>query len=142
MSDALLDAARGWVRERTRSPHLEHLERTLDYALVLDPEASEALRLAALTHDIERSFPDGALPYDSAVSWDDPVYNRLHQDRSAEIVAGWLRGQGADEALVAQVERLVRVHEDGGFPEADVLQAADSLSFLETMPGLVRGWVT
>ena len=39
------------------------------------------------------------------------------------------------------VERLIRVHEDGGWPEADLLQAADSLSFLETMVPLVVGWV-
>jgi hypothetical protein len=33
------------------------------------------------------------------------------------------------------------VHEVGGWPEADVLQAADSLSFLETLAPLVAGWV-
>ena len=33
------------------------------------------------------------------------------------------------------------MHEEGGWPEADVLQAADSLSFLETMAPLVVGWV-
>jgi kynurenine formamidase len=35
----------------------------------------------------------------------------------------------------------VRVHEDGGWLEADLVQAADSLSFLETMVPLVLGWV-
>ena len=34
----------------------------------------------------------------------------------------------------------MRVHEEGGWREADVLQAADSLSFLETMVPLVLGW--
>jgi kynurenine formamidase len=33
------------------------------------------------------------------------------------------------------------VHEDGGWREADLVQAADSLSFLETMAPLVAGWV-
>jgi hypothetical protein len=33
------------------------------------------------------------------------------------------------------------VHEDGGWPEADVLRAADSLSFLETRAPLVVGWI-
>ena len=33
---------------------------------------------------------------------------------------------------MAEVERLVLDHEFGGWPEADVLQAADSLSLLET----------
>ena len=39
------------------------------------------------------------------------------------------------------MEALVRVHEEGGWPEANVVQAADSLSFLETMVGLVAGWI-
>ena len=39
-------------------------------------------------------------------------------------------------------DALVRNHEDGGWPEADTLQAADSLSFLDTMVPLVLGWTT
>ena len=52
-----------------------------------------------------------------------------------------MRDQAAPAALVAGVDALIRVHEDGGWPEADLLQAADSLSFLETMVPLVVGWV-
>ncbi len=136
---ALAERAHGWVA--SVHPHLRHLERTRDWLVQLDPNASEALQVAALTHDIERAFPDPEQPWDSAVSWDDPDYNRWHQDRCADMVALWLSEQGADPALVAQVDGLVRVHEDGGWPEADLLQAADSLSFLETMPGLVGEWV-
>jgi hypothetical protein len=33
------------------------------------------------------------------------------------------------------------VHEDGGWREADLLQAADGISFLETLVPLVTGWV-
>ena len=42
---------------------------------------------------------------------------------------------------MAEVDALIRVHEDGGWREADLLQAADSISFLETMVPLVVGWV-
>jgi hypothetical protein len=41
------------------------------------------------------------------------------------------------DALVAalpdggELKALVRAHEDGGWPEVDLIQAADSLSFLE-----------
>ena len=38
------------------------------------------------------------------------------------------------------VAELIRVHEEGGWPEANLVQAADSLSFLETMVSLVVGW--
>jgi hypothetical protein len=122
-------------------PHTQHLLRTEDWVLELEPGAGEALRLAAVLHDIERAFPDPDTAWDSARDWDSPAYNRWHQDRSARIAVEWLRGRGAPPALVAHVEGLVLVHEVGGWPEADVLQAADSLSFLETLAPLVVGWV-
>jgi kynurenine formamidase len=135
----LLERAQTWIAEV--HPHARHLERTLDWLLVLEPEASEAARIAAVTHDIERAYPDAAAGWDSARDWDSPKYNRWHQDRCAEIVADGLRERGASDALVDEVSRLVRVHEDGGWREADLVQAADSLSFLETMVPLVIGWV-
>jgi hypothetical protein len=92
-------------------------------------------------HDIERAFPDSEAGWDSARDWDVPAYNRWHQDRCAAIASRWLREQGADAQLVAEVDALIRVHELGGWREADLLQAADSLSFLETMVPLVVGWV-
>jgi hypothetical protein len=92
-------------------------------------------------HDIERAFPDPDASWDSARDWNSPAYNRWHQDRSARIAAAWLRERGAPPALVEEVERLILVHEDGGWRDADLLQAADSLSFLETLAPLVVGWV-
>jgi hypothetical protein len=134
---ALLERAVAWMSEM--HPHFLHMRRTLDWAVEIDPGASEAVRIAAVTHDAERAYPEG--DWDSAVSWDDPEYNRWHQERCAEIVGRWLREQNADPNLTAEVERIVLVHEDGGFPEADVVQAADSLSFLETMVYLLAEWV-
>ncbi len=136
MSD-LLERATEWMAEV--HPHFRHLQRTLDWALELDPQASEAVRIAAVTHDAERAYPEPG--WDSAMSWDDPDYNRWHQDRCARIVTEWMREQGAEPGLTAEVERIVLVHEEGGFPEADVVQAADSLSFLETMVHVIAEWV-
>jgi hypothetical protein len=136
---ALLVAARNWVDHV--HPHARHLLRTEDWLVTLDPAATEGLRLAATLHDIERAFPDPDATWDSARDWDSPDYNRWHQDRCADIAARWLREQGAEAALVDEVEALVGVHEDGGWREADLVQAADSLSFLETMVPLVLTWV-
>jgi kynurenine formamidase len=133
----LLERATAWMAER--HPHFRHMQRTLDWAVEIDPQASEAVRIAAVTHDAERAYPEQG--WDSAVSWNDPAYNRWHQERCARIVGDWLREQGASAELTEQVERIVLVHEEGGFPEADVVQAADSLSFLETMVYLVAEWV-
>ena len=135
----LLRAARAWIAEI--HPHARHLERTEGWLLELEPAASDAVRIAAVTHDIERAFPDPDARWDSAQHWDDPDYNRWHQDRCAEIIADWLDKQGAPDELGREIEALVRAHEDGGWPEADLVQAADSLSFLETMVPLIISWV-
>ncbi len=117
-----------------------HLRRTRDWVIDLDPAASEALRLAALTHDIERHFPGGPVNDLTVAPEDDMDYRRRHSERSAGFVAGWLREQGADDRLVADVERLIRSHETGGEPDEDLLQAADSLSFLEVNVDLPARW--
>ena len=110
--------------------------RTRDWVLELDPAAGLALRLAALTHDIERNFPGGPAPDPT-----DPGYARVHAERSARIVRDWLASEGASEELAAAVTRLVAAHEVGGWPEADILQAADSLSFLEVNATRPAAWV-
>lgn len=127
--------ARAWIAGFRNE---RHLVRTRDWALVLEPGAGEALVLAALLHDVERELSGVALAAQIA-RWDDEDEVRAHAERSAKLVAAWLRERGAREELVAAVVELIRLHETGGTPEADVLQAADSLSFLETNPA--RAWV-
>jgi hypothetical protein len=136
---ALVEQARAWALGV--HPHAQHLQRTLDYALELDPAASEALQIAAVTHDIERAWPDESAGWLSSRDWNSPEYNRWHQARCAQMVERWLREQAAPESLVVSVRDLVAVHEDGGWPEANVLQAADSLSFLAVMVPLVVAWI-
>jgi hypothetical protein len=46
-------------------------------------------------------------------------------------VSGWLRENGASPELADEVSALIRLHEFGGNPDASLVQAADSLSFLE-----------
>jgi hypothetical protein len=132
-ADPLERAAVEWI-----SPYWNatHLVRTRDWLLELEPGAGLALRLAALTHDIERHFPGGPAPDPG-----DRGYPRRHAERSARIVREWLEGQGAPGDLVAEVARLVSAHEVGGSPEADLLQAADSLAFLEVNATRPAAWV-
>jgi hypothetical protein len=136
---ALEDRAQRWIEEI--HPHALHLVRARDWVLVIDPGAGEALRIAAVLHDVERAFPDASSGWDPAGDWNDAGYVRWHQDRCAEYAVAWLVEQGAPPDVVGEVERLILVHEEGGWYEADVLQAADSLSFLETLTSITLAWV-
>jgi len=114
-----------------------HLLKSLDWLDRLAPDASDAVRLATLTHDMERAFggPDAI-----AIKLNDRAYEEAHSNRSAKIVGEWLRANGAQEDLANGVEALIRVHEWGGSPDANLVQAADSLSFLETNVDLMLGF--
>ncbi|MGB7220549.1 MAG: hypothetical protein WBD07_17255 [Vicinamibacterales bacterium] len=149
---AALPDGRGFSREFLRLRELaldwihayydvDHLRRTGDWLLALDPEAAEPLVIAALTHDMERTVPGGPLLDKVNTAWDDPVYNTAHCTRSAEVVTTWLVAQGASDRFVRGIHQPILEHEFGGSPEGDLMQAADSISFLETNRVLVARWV-
>jgi hypothetical protein len=118
-----------------------HLTRAADWMLVVAPDAPEHVVLAALMHDLERSVPGGPALDKAVTPWDDVAYNTAHCNRSAVIVSDWLRERGAPAAFVDGVRRPIREHEFGGSPEGDLMQACDSISFLETNGDLVSTWV-
>src|SRR5437867_6065831 len=108
---ALVNAATQWVIDRY--PYNSyHLLNTLQWLDRIAPGSREAVRLAALTHDMERAFPGPDQPLSKTLS--DPEYYRLHSERSSRIVGAWLRERGADETLARDVEGLIRLHEVGG----------------------------
>jgi len=134
----LVETARRWVVDNYPY-NRDHLIRTLEWLDEIAPGSREAVRLAALTHDMERAFPGPDSPTMSSLT--DPTYERLHSERSARIVGAFLREHGATEELARDVGELVLAHEVGGSPEADLVQAADRLSFLETNIDLFLGFV-
>ena len=133
---ALIQLGRLWVIENYPY-NSTHLLKSLEWVGRLAPDASEAVRLATLTHDMERAFggPD-AIP----IKMSDRAYEEAHSNRSARIVGEWLLANGAPGGLASDVEDLIRVHEWGGSPDANLVQAADSLSFLETNIDLMLGF--
>jgi hypothetical protein len=120
-----------------------HLMRARDWLVQINPAATTEMRLAAMTHDIERMFPGGPRLDHATMEWDSPFYLYPHSLRSAESVGVWLGtiGPAAAQVSLADVRRLVGLHEVGGLRGADDVQAGDSLSFLETLAGLTRDWV-
>jgi hypothetical protein len=124
-------AAQEWIAPYDQA---WHLLRTRDWVVHLRPDAPLELRLAALVHDVERMFPGGPRLDLDTQPWDDPWYLFAHSTRSAEFVDGWLRERSdVTPAQRYEVCRLVALHEVGGLRGGDDLQAADSLSFLETL---------
>jgi hypothetical protein len=137
MTSSLIDRARVWVEENYPY-NRTHLIKSLEWLDRIAPGSPEAVRLATLTHDMERAFGGrDAIP----IVMNDRAYEKAHSDRSARIVGQWLAANGAEPELVARVESLIRIHEWGGSVEADLVQAADSLSFLETNVDVMIGFV-
>src|SRR4029077_14307355 len=106
----LEDGALVWIEPYWNA---EHLVRTRDWRLELDRDASEALRLAAVTHDMERHFPGGPVEDLSGAPEENTEYRRLHSELAAAIVGDWLAGEGAEDELVQDVRRLILAHETG-----------------------------
>jgi hypothetical protein len=138
-AEHVLPQAAEWVR--TSHPHTRHLERALHWLDALAPDATPAMRLAALLHDIERASPDPDSPFDGARDWGREAYLDYHQGRCAAHLARWLAERDVEPGDITEAVGLVAVHERGGWPQADLVQAADSLSFIETLAPLLVDWV-
>jgi len=137
----LRDHAREWVCAEYEQG-ARHLLQAEVWLQRLKSDASEELLLAALTHDMERAFPGPDSPsLDPKQGVDNPTYNTAHSERSARIVSAYLREQGASEECIEEVARLIRAHEYGGDGDENLVQAADSLSFLEVNVNVFLGWM-
>jgi hypothetical protein len=112
--DDLLERSRAWVKQHA-STSAAHLLKAEEWLRRLHPDASQALLLATLTHDMERAFPGPDSPkQDPSRGPDDPYYLQAHAERSARLVSGFLRDQQASEDLIEEVARLICAHEIGG----------------------------
>jgi len=124
------DPNRIQVRGAWRPKELAHAELASEWIERLEPEPSEALRLAARAHHLRRfelprsAYPGGRLGY---LRW-----RAALQELHAERVAGLLSGEGYDEATIRRVQDLVRKRGLGRDPEVQVLEDALCLIFLET----------
>lgn len=126
-----IEKAKQWVIERYAYNSL-HLLKSLEWLDRIAPQSDPTIRMATLTHDMERAFPGPDQPVAALGHMSDPEYYRAHSERSARIVGAWLREQAIAINEMTRVEDLIRAHEFGGTPDANLVQAADSLSFLET----------
>ncbi len=107
-----------------------HFERTVYWLEKFLPECTEAHRVAAYSHDIERAFRDE----DTKVPKDylDKDFLRYHQERGGEIMKEFLLEEGLDQDFIDKVVHLIYRHEEGGDVEQNAIMDADSVSFFET----------
>ncbi len=118
------------------SKDTKHHIRTVYWIKKLKPDVDEALLIAAVAHDINRSSiknrkEELKLIKESRKGGLDKRFLKKHQKQGAEIIGKFLEKQGADKKLIKKVKILVFKHEEGGSRDQNLLKDADSLSFFE-----------
>ncbi len=108
----------------------DHSRNTLRWLLELDPQADEALRIAALGHDIDRAVAGRKMQREDFADYD--AFKAAHARNGATILREIMRECGVvDDALTQEVHRLVCAHEVGGDARSDLLKDADSISYFD-----------
>jgi hypothetical protein len=108
----------------------EHAQNTLEWLLKLQPDTDEALQIAALGHDIERAMEERKIRREHYPNYE--VFKAAHAKNSALILREIIEDCGvSDQSLIDDVCCLVRQHEVGGDPRADLLKDADSISYFD-----------
>lgn len=114
------------------APHkieFSHSQSVLKWVLKLKPYADISLKIAALGHDIDRSFPEQRIkPTDFS---DYNEYKKRHSEKSAEIISNLMKKIGFENKIIEKTKFLIEKHEVGGKGDAEILKEADSISFFE-----------
>jgi len=108
---------------------LPHSKNTLKWLLKLKPDADEALKIAALGHDIERAIEERKVKRANYKSYNE--FKDAHALNSAKIMAETMSDCKMNQELIDRVYFLVRNHEIGGNNGANVLKDADTISFFD-----------
>jgi len=99
--------------------------------LKLKPDADVALRVAALGHDIDRSFPKLRINPNDYTDEEYTLYKKKHAEKSAEIISKFMEEIGFNSEAIEKTKFLIENHEVGGEGDLGILMDADSLSFFE-----------
>jgi hypothetical protein len=99
------------------------------WVLRLAPNASLAVQLAALFHDIERLISESDVRIEHT-RLDYVAFKTAHAAAGAHLTAALLSEVGADDGLIGRITTLVRDHErPSDDAEKQLLNRADALSF-------------
>lgn len=103
-----------------------HALDTLEWVKKINPNAEEALQIAALAHDIDRGIKPRVKRQENE-TYDD--YKKRHAKRSALLIEKLMVKHNYSKDLINKTIYLVENHEIGGNKETDILMDADSISF-------------
>lgn len=109
---------------------LKHSELVLKWVLKLKPNADEALKIAAISHDIDRAMT-GITEKDLKDYSKINEFKKEHSIRSAKFICDILKKHEYSVDIISKVKHLVENHEFGGDPETDILTDADSLAYFD-----------
>ncbi len=110
---------------------MKFFNRTLHWANVLKPDASEALKIAALTYDIQDAFRQiSPFAMNSGKTEDSIDY---HQKEGAKIMRKFLEENGFPDKLNNKVYDIIAGHETGDSKEQIILRDADRLNYFENI---------
>jgi hypothetical protein len=104
-----------------------HSKNTLEWLIKLKPDADEALKIAALGHDIERAIEERKVRRKDYKDYDE--FKDAHALNSANILVEIMKECNISKELIDDLFSLVRHHETGGTRRVDILRDADSISF-------------
>ncbi|MDR3558411.1 MAG: DUF4202 family protein [Candidatus Pacebacteria bacterium] len=126
----LYDKTVAFVDKAFKGKQKRHFERTVYWMEKFYPGFTEAHRIAAYSHDIERP----TRPKDKKEPGDylDGEFLKTHQEGGAHIMADFLKENCAYQDTIDKVFHLISQHEVGGDDEQNALKDADSVSFFET----------
>ncbi|MBP6931499.1 MAG: DUF4202 family protein [Candidatus Pacebacteria bacterium] len=119
-----------YVDQSFKGKQKAHFERTVYWYEKFIPNITEAHKIAAYSHDIERAFrseneivPENYL---------DQKFLKNHQEKGGKIMFDFLQKENIPEEVINKVVNLISKHEVGGDEEQNALMDADSISFFET----------
>lgn len=117
------------IKNSNTKNDFEHSLIVLKWVKKLKQDADIALKIAALCHDIDRSFPKSKVTRDGFNSYEE--YKKEHAKVSAEITINLIKKYGLPESILTKVKNLIEKHEEGGEGDIQILTDADCITFFD-----------
>ncbi|GAH59945.1 unnamed protein product, partial [marine sediment metagenome] len=110
--DCVKKTIEGVIEKSLVSEDPLHAKNTLEWLLKLKPDADDALKIAALGHDIERAIEHRKVKRKNYRDYDE--FKEAHALNSARILEEIMKGCNVRKELIDDICFLVSHHETGG----------------------------